>query len=126
MKYSIDKDGGIAIMELQEDNLNSLIAPSLKSELIILKNEGFKIIILNLSQVKYIDSSGLSAVLTGVRMWGEGGLFLLAAIESPMVKKLIEISKLDTVLNIKEDLEQAKEYAKSYEEDLDMLEESDN
>ena len=40
MKYSIDKKDKYAIFELQEENLNSLLAPKLKSELVIFANEG--------------------------------------------------------------------------------------
>ena len=64
MKYSIDKKENYAVMELQEDNLNSFVAPDLKSELVILSNEGIANLILDLSKVKYVDSSGLSAILT--------------------------------------------------------------
>jgi hypothetical protein len=39
MKYSIDKQEHYAIMTLEEENLNSLLAPDLKSELVIFKNE---------------------------------------------------------------------------------------
>ena len=40
MKYSIDKEDRYAIFKLNEENLNSLIAPDLKSEFIFLRNEG--------------------------------------------------------------------------------------
>ena len=71
MKYSIDKQEHYAIMTLEEENLNSLLAPDLKSELVIFKNEGLTNLVINLSKVKYIDSSGLSAILTGNRLWKE-------------------------------------------------------
>lgn len=58
--------------------------------------------------MKYVDSSGLSAILTGNRLWTEeGGQFVLTGVEHPSVKTLISISRLDSVLDIKENLEQA-------------------
>jgi len=107
MKYSIDKKEFVTTLTIGEENLNSLVAPDLKSDLIILKNEGVENLIIDMSQVKYVDSSGLSAILTGNRMWQEDGHYILTNITSPMVKKLIEISKLDTVLNIMESTDDA-------------------
>lgn len=100
MKYSIDKQENYTIFELQEDNLNSLMAPSLKSEFVILKNEGIKNLILNLTPVKYVDSSGLSAILTANRLWSADGMFVLTGIVHESVKKLIEISRLDSVIHV--------------------------
>ena len=108
MKYAVEKSEEYALVSLQEENLNSLKAPELKSELILLKNAGNKNLILDLSAVKYVDSSGLSAILTGNRLWTEeGGQFVLTGVEHPSVKTLISISRLDSVLDIKENLEQA-------------------
>lgn len=100
MKYSIDKKENYAVMELQEENLNSFVAPDLKSELVILSNEGIGNLILDLSKVKYVDSSGLSAILTANRLWKSLGTFVLTGIEHDPVRKLIEISRLDSVLTI--------------------------
>ena len=69
MKYQIDKQEHYAVLSLQEENLNSTIAPQLKSDLILLSQEGVRNLILDLSNVKYVDSSGLSAILTGHRLW---------------------------------------------------------
>ena len=57
MKYSIDKEDRYAIFRLNEENLNSLIAPDLKSEFIFLRNEGVRNLILDLNHVKYVDLS---------------------------------------------------------------------
>jgi anti-sigma B factor antagonist len=103
MKYSVEKRDEYAIMTLGEENLNSLKAPDLKSELIVLKNSGIKNLILNLEDVKYVDSSGLSAILTGNRLWNEeGGKFVLTGVVHPSVKMLITISRLDSVLEVTE------------------------
>ncbi|MEZ4930713.1 MAG: STAS domain-containing protein [Saprospiraceae bacterium] len=100
MKYSIDKKENYAVMELHEENLNSFVAPDLKSELVILSNEGIANLILDLTKVKYVDSSGLSAILTANRLWKSLGTFVLTGIEHDPVRKLIEISRLDSVLTI--------------------------
>lgn len=101
MKYTIDKREHVAILSLQEENLNSLNAPSLKSELVILSNEGVPHLILDLSNTKYVDSSGLSAILAANRIWSAtNGVFVLTGIQHPSVRKLVEISRLQSVITI--------------------------
>ncbi len=100
MKYSVDKQEHYTVVSLEEANLNSAIAPDLKSEFVILSNEGIKNLIFDLSAVKYVDSSGLSAILTADRIWKKLGSFILTGIEHPDVRKLIEISRLNSVLTI--------------------------
>ena len=107
MKYTIDKKEQYAVLELDEENLNTLIAPKLKSEFIFLRNEGVKNLVLDIAAVKYVDSSGLSAILTANRLWSGDGSFVVAGQLTPMVKKIIEISRLDTIVDFVPTLEES-------------------
>ncbi len=100
MKFTTDKKEKYTVLALHEDNLNSLIAPDLKSEFVFLRNEGVHNLILDLADVTYVDSSGLSAILTANRIWKGYGTFILTGIKSPSVEKLIKISRLETILTI--------------------------
>ncbi len=110
MKYSIDQKEHYAIFSLEEENLNSLVAPELKSEFVVLSNKGVENLILDLSKVKFVDSSGLSAILTANRIWNALGMFILTEINHPSVKRLIEISRLDTVLKIIPTVSESTDY----------------
>ena len=100
--------------------MDSSIAPSLKSEMITLHAEGVKNIILDLSEVKYTDSSGLSALLVGNRIFQEeGGIFVLSGL-SDHTQKLIKISQLDSVLNILPSVEEAVDAVFMHEIEKDM------
>ena len=111
MKYAVDRKEDYAILTLEEENLNSLKAPDLKAELIVLHNAGNKNLILDLSNTKFVDSSGLSAILTGNRLWAEAGnAFVLTGLVHPSVKMLITISRLDSVLTIKDNLSESIKY----------------
>ncbi len=107
MKYTIDKQESYSILDLEEENLNSVIAPQLKSEFIFLRNEGVPNLILDLEGVKYVDSSGLSAILTANRLWKDTGKFVLTGINEAPVQRIIEISRLNTILNITDSVEEA-------------------
>ena len=120
MKYTIDKQEKYALLKLHEEKLDSTVAPSLKSELITLHAEGVRNIILDLSEVKYTDSSGLSALLVGNRILQEdGGVFILASL-SEHTLKLIKISQLDSVLHIVPTNEEAVDSVFMHEIEKDM------
>jgi anti-sigma B factor antagonist len=121
MKYSIDKNEQYSILKLHEEKLDSPLSPALKSEFVTLNAEGIKNIIIDMAEVKYVDSSGLSALLVGNRIYNEdGGIFILSALNDH-VMKLIKISQLNNVLNLLPTVEEAIDavFLKEIEGDLD-------
>lgn len=110
MKFTLDKQDRYAVFQLDEDNLNSLIAPNLKSEFVFLRNEGVKNLIFDLTYVKYVDSSGLSSILTANRLWKGYGSFILTGVSNPTVKRLIDISRLETILTIIPTVSESKDF----------------
>ncbi len=100
MKFTIDKHEKYILLKLNESKLNSLITPQLKSELILINTEGQRNIVLDLSQVKFADSSGLSSLLVGHRLCKNAtGTFILTGLNEP-VSRLISISQLENVLTV--------------------------
>lgn len=110
MKFTINKQDRYTILSLEEETLNTMLAPSLKSEFVIMRNEGVQNLILDLTAVSFVDSSGLSAILTANRLWSNDGSFTLTGIEHENVKKLITISRLDTVLRIIPTVQESIDY----------------
>jgi len=110
MKISYDKQEKFTLLTLNEENLNSVIAPEIKSEFISLQSNGTQNLIMDFSEVQYVDSSGLSAILTAERLFKEKGTFVMIGVDSESVKKLISISRLDNILNIIPTLDEAKEF----------------
>jgi len=120
MKYTIDKQEKYSLLRLHEEKLDSSVAPGLKSELITLHAEGVKNIVLDMAEVKYTDSSGLSALLVGNRIVQEdGGIFILTTL-SDHTMKLIKISQLDSVLNIVPKVEEAIDAVFMHEIEKDL------
>ena len=110
MKFTINKQDRYTVFSLEEETLNTMLAPSLKSEFVIMRNEGAQNLILDLTAVSFVDSSGLSAILTANRLWNGVGSFILTGIEHENVKKLITISRLDTVLTIIPTVQESIDY----------------
>lgn len=123
MKYSIDKQEKYTLLRLNEEKLDSNIAPQLKSEMVTLHAEGIRNVILDLSEVKYTDSSGLSALLVGNRiLQEENGIFILTKL-SDHTLKLIKISQLDSVLHILPTVEESIDAVFMHEIEKDMKDE---
>ena len=107
MKITTDKQEKYVLLQLNETKLDATVSPQLKSEFVTLNAEGHKNIIADFSQVKYIDSSGLSAILIANRLCQDAnGTFILASV-TDHVMKLIKISQLDTVLELLPTVEEA-------------------
>jgi anti-anti-sigma factor len=100
MKFTVDKKERYCTFKLDEQKLNALISANLKSELVILNQEGYRNIICDLSEVSFMDSSGLSAILIGHRICKDAnGTFVLCCCQDAVLK-LFKISQLDGLLNI--------------------------
>ncbi len=120
MKFSIDKQDTYVVFEVQQDKLNSVNAPELKSELIFLNTEGYKNLIIDLSMVEFIDSSGLSALLVGNRLCKDaGGTFVLSSLKEP-VQSLIKISQLEGILNIFPTVQEGRDFVMMEELERDL------
>jgi anti-anti-sigma factor len=107
MEFKIEKLDNFTQIEVLIDKLDTHIAPSLKSELVLIAGNGEKNIILDLSNCRYCDSSGLSAILVANRLCkNANGVFVLSGLQTA-VERLITISQLDTVLNITKTVDEA-------------------
>ncbi|WP_159517932.1 STAS domain-containing protein [Sunxiuqinia indica] len=108
MEFEIIKKGDQIVVKVLSKKLDTNNAPELKSELIVLGNDGAKNIILDVSNCSYVDSSGLSAILVANRLCEDAiGTFILCGLQ-PDVENLIRISMLHTVLLITKDVEEAE------------------
>ena len=107
MEFKIEKLDNFTQIEVLIDKLDTHIAPSLKSELVLIAGNGEKNIILDVSNCRYCDSSGLSAILVANRLCkNANGVFVLSGLQTA-VERLITISQLDTVLNITKSVDEA-------------------
>lgn len=120
MKFESEQRDKVVIVKSKVDKLDAIHAPELKSEIVMLNKAGQKNMILDLSETRYIDSSGLSAVLVANRVCRDSnGSFVLCGLQET-VKKLITISQLETVLKITPTLNEAVDlvYMEEVERDI--------
>lgn len=106
MEFKIEKHEDYTLIQVLEEKLDTHIAPTLKSELVLISGNGEKNIVLDLSKCRYCDSSGLSSILVANRLCkNAGGTFVLTGLNDA-VERLITISQLDTVLNISSSIDE--------------------
>jgi anti-anti-sigma factor len=109
MEITKEKRENYTVLKINSKKLDSTLSPNLKAEFVTLNKQGESNFLLDLSDVRYCDSSGLSALLVGNRLCNDiDGKFVMCSMQE-MVKKLIEISQLDKILNITENLNEAEE-----------------
>ena len=97
----IDRQEKYVLLQLKDARLDATNAPSLR-QVAAKESESEEVcnVILDITAAKYIDSSGLSAILVVNRLCKdfEGKMILVGASEH--VVKLIKISQLDKVLDM--------------------------
>lgn len=102
MNFEIEKDGSTVTLRLKERKLDSSVSPELKGEFLILCKPKLERLIVDLKDVEFCDSSGLSALLIADRKMKEhGGKVVLRNVHKKVVS-LIKISMLDRVFEIHE------------------------
>ena len=110
MDYTVDIKDKYVVISTTATKLNTTNAPDLKSKFVLTTNDGVKNIILDLSSCEYCDSSGLSAILVANRLCEQlEGKFVITGLQHE-VESLIKISLLDTILNIKDSIDEAEAY----------------
>lgn len=114
INFELKRIDDIAIFKLNEKRFDAQIAGLVKGEFtILLHTDEVDKLIIDLSEVEYCDSSGLSAILLAYRiLQSEEGHIRIAA-PTKNVKSLIEISQLDRILPIFENVDKAIEDLKN-------------
>ncbi|AFN74978.1 sulfate transporter/antisigma-factor antagonist stas [Melioribacter roseus P3M-2] len=108
INYELKKIEDIAIFKLNEKRFDTSIAGFVKGEFTILLHTGdIHKLIIDLSEVEYCDSSGLSAILLAYRILQANDGILRLAAPTKNVKTLIQISQLDRVLYIHNTVDEA-------------------
>ena len=108
MQFDTHKNGSSVTLKLKERKLDSSVSSELKGEFLILCKPKLETLIVDLSEVEFCDSSGLSALLIAERKMKEhGGKVKLINVHKK-VSGLLKISMLDRVFDIQESRHSAK------------------
>jgi anti-sigma B factor antagonist len=111
MSFTVENKGEYSVIKSNAEKLDTIVAPNLKAEFVLLERTGVNNVVVDLTDTRYCDSSGLSALLVGNRLFKDKGALVVCGLQ-PNVKKLIEISQLHNVLNIGTTVDESKQFFK--------------
>jgi anti-sigma B factor antagonist len=107
MELTTREDGRVTILSLQGDLVIGEPEAMFKKTVTGLLEQGQVYLLVDLSQVGFLDSSGLGALVRAMtNSQKEGGQTKLLN-AGPQVRRLLEMTKLDSVFEIHDDLERA-------------------
>lgn len=114
MNYSIDEKYNCAIIELKGNVMGGPDAETFREELHKLIDEGKKNVVVDLSKVKFMNSSGLGILIGGLTTMrnAEGDLKICGA--SKKIESLLMVTQLVKVFDHYRTLEEAVE---AYQDD---------
>jgi len=106
MELIIENIGEITIITLLAEELDAGNAKWFSSQMSPVFEKSKKIV-LDMSHVQFVDSSGCGAILSSLRsITGNGGDMKLASVQKP-VQTLLELVRLHRIIEIAEDREMA-------------------
>ncbi len=109
MKYEVKKNGKSTVLRLRGRKLDATISPELKAEFLVLcKPKVCSKLIIDMTEVQFCDSSGLSALLIADRAMREHGGSVSLVRVNKKVLDLMKISQLDRIFTINDKVEDAR------------------
>ncbi len=99
MDLKTEEIGDARIVTVVENRIDAAVAIKFKDRMRELTVDGPKRVILDLSAVQFIDSSGLGAIVASMKQLGGARVLELAGL-SPTVEKVFRLTRMDTVFKL--------------------------
>ena len=99
-------DDGVAVAVVSGE-IHVSTAPRFRQALEAIIERGDGTLVLDLTAVEFIDSTGLSVLLNGLRLVGQRGGHMALVCTNPTVLRLFQITSLDTTFDIVADRDAA-------------------
>ena len=99
MQVTLGRAEGALVISMQEKRLDAAVALTFKDAVRDLAATEGSPVILDLSKVEFLDSSGLGAIVGVMKMLGPQRPLEIAGL-TPGVRKLFRLTRMDTVFTI--------------------------
>ncbi|QMU58912.1 MAG: anti-sigma factor antagonist [Boseongicola sp.] len=106
MEMTASEVSGALIVKVGENRIDAAVAVRFKDQMRELTEHPSNRIILDLSRVEFVDSSGLGAIVGSMKQLGRGRKLDLAGM-TQTVDKVFRMTRMDSVFRIYEDIEHA-------------------
>ena len=109
MQLRIEENGAIRVIYIREERLDAHNSEELKAELTQLFASGTKDLLIDLKEVRFIDSSGLGVLVSGFKnASARQGSLKLSGLQT-QVKSMFELTRLHRVFDILQTVDEALE-----------------
>ncbi len=109
MQFTIDNRDNIVIFSLKNTTVESKVASEFKAKLLILAQPDIDALIIDLTGVQAIDSSGLGALLLAHRQLKEHSIPVLLIGVQEFVMSLMNMTRIDELFEFYDTVEEALE-----------------
>lgn len=99
MAFEHHEEGHWTVVRIDESRLDASIAEAFKTYVFDRIEEGKSDIVVDLAEVRFMDSSGLSALVAGLKKLSGNGSFSLASAQ-PAVKDLFDLTSMDKLFKL--------------------------
>ena len=99
LKVSTASQGGHAVVSVYGE-VDLYTAPRLQAELASLVRDGAGRVVVDLSGVEFCDSTGMNVLLSAMKRLREHGGSLELASPRPAVRRILQVTGLDTVFSV--------------------------
>lgn len=103
MKMRFQNGDGVGVVHVDETRIDAGVAIQFKDEFRRLVGDGPEPVVLDLSTVEFLDSSGLGAVVAARKLLGKDRVLALSGL-MPAVDKVMTLTRMNTVFPIFPDL----------------------
>ncbi len=108
MEYSLQQQENILFVHIQGDLLGEATGMELMEAVRSkIKNEHVQLCGIDLSTVRYMNSSGISILINVLNLFKENNGEAMIVSPSPQIKKLLDMMKLNTIFSIVDSKEEA-------------------
>ncbi len=101
MKLETVKAGEALVVRLDEPRLDAAVADRFRAAMIEILSRGERHLVIDLSRVDFVDSSGLGALVGVLKRVGSDGSLELAGLNRS-VRKVLELTRMTTVFRIRD------------------------
>lgn len=106
MEFVTREDRNICIVSAI-GHIDALTAAQVEEKMVSKVNDGLNKLVLDLSQVEFMSSAGLRAILAGMKETRQAGGDLRLAAAQPGVEKVLQISGFTSVIKLYGEIDEA-------------------
>jgi len=112
MELRSRSEENLQVVAVLDDRIDAAVAIEFKDAMRASTEGGSDTVVLDLSQVKFIDSSGLGAIVASMKHMGASRKLALAGL-TPTVEKVFRLTRMDSVFSVFSTLDGALEELKA-------------